>query len=172
MFPWSWDSNLLSFFHGPGAASGFLLEMMQFYLTRRLLGWSWLRGGVVLCWVCSKCGRSTLPGFITGLMLKMNSSPGHVILCQGWCEGFLLYSIGEVYLWSWFDTVPRFIKELVTARVHSTTGGYVFTGVCLLTLGGYSSKLRWVPFSQGRYLLAKVGTPWSPPANVGTPWPR
>ena len=42
----------------------------------------------------------------------------------------------------------RYIRRLVifTARVRSTTGGYVFTGICLLTWGGYPSP-RFFPMS-------------------------
>ena len=59
---------------------------------------------------------------------------------------------------------------LFTARVSSTTGGYVFTGVCLLTWGDTPSRPRWV------HPPANVGTPLAkvdaPPAKVGTPPPR
>ena len=43
------------------------------------------------------------------------------------------------------------ILIIFTARVRSTTGGCVFTGVCLLTQGGGYPKVG--PPGQGRYPL-------------------
>ena len=72
------------------------------------------------------------------------------------------------------------IINIFTARVRSTMGGYVFTGVYLLTRGmvphpgqgGYPpakvgappAKVGYPP-GKGRYPMAKVGSP--SPANVG-----
>ena len=54
---------------------------------------------------------------------------------------------------------------IFTAGVRSTTGSYVFTGVCMSTPGrGYP-----IPAKVGTP-AAKVGTP-SPLAKVGTPPP-
>ena len=65
---------------------------------------------------------------------------------------------------------------VITTRVRSTTGGYVFTGVSLLTQGEGVPQGRY-PSVQGRYPplsrsggreYPKVGTPL---AKVGTPPP-
>ena len=66
------------------------------------------------------------------------------------------------WCWSFVDVL---LKVIITARVRSTTGGYVFTGVCLFGGGGYPSL--W-----SQILSRGGGTPASARRSTPSLWSR
>ena len=103
--------------------------------------------------------------------------------------GYAIWLHKMIFFWLW-QMIPNRRSSghlLITARVRSTTGGYVFTGVCLFKGVGYPGLWSQVPsqplvpgpfwgatpISGPRSLLE--GTPdlagGHPRPKWGTPWP-